>query len=538
MHGFVDEKANDLHAKLILPYADKVSVRTTSGPLTQGELNRRLATTATTESRQLPEEEISPTDACVEKASLAIQVYTTALDQLLTSTLPLSEDIWNWQEVYRSPAQSLYYFLQTSPRRIVPRLRSSMSRPISIFPTTFTGLLTTPVGMVRQEMHQHIKALDSLRDHRASALGSLAAVWPMRETTPLVSPEATMEVADHLIQATEKALLDALPWTTIPGQNLVSSLDRTMALLSAYSEECRQLHKPHALPSGLLRWWIPVVGGTVVLFTTGKGVWNRWHDLVHWIHEARLTLMAFAHDYLVEPVRGIYKTIRYKERRLAVTGEKSLSSDTDSLERMVLAYAQEQRRLTDTEVAALAEQVRVGDLGPILRAYEEEMKTPIKSLLFDSLMRILLIQVQKTKVDMDLAMAALDQLLRSNELNFSVLALLPSLLGVWAVGTWVKGAWSRRRGMGAGQAREEACAVLRRVERLLNLRRPHPTLPTTEQGRLLCDVYLVRQHLVALSHGKRPKMRELLQDLREVEDPNLTVRVRLGSLERIWRIVS
>lgn len=153
-------------------------------------------------------------------------------------------------------------------------------------------------------------------------------------------------------------------------------------------------------------------------------------------------------------------------------------------------------------------------------------------------MRILLIQVQKTKVDMDLAMSALDQLLRSNELNFSVLALLPSLLGVWAAGTWVKGMWSRRRGLGAGQAREEASAVLRRIERLLNLRRTLPTpLSNTEQGRLLCDVYLVRQHLWALSRGKRTIMQELLQDLREIEDSNLAARVRLGSLERIWRIV-
>lgn len=40
---------------------------------------------------------------------------------------------------------------------------------------------------------------------------------------------------------------------------------------------------------------------------------------------------------------------------------------------------------------------------------------------------MLLIQVQKTKVDLDLAMAALDKLLRANELNFGLLAILPSL---------------------------------------------------------------------------------------------------------------
>lgn len=37
------------------------------------------------------------------------------------------------------------------------------------------------------------------------------------------------------------------------------------------------------------------------------------------------------------------------------------------------------------------------------------------------LIQMLLIQVQKTKVDVDLAMAALDKLLKSNELNFAFL---------------------------------------------------------------------------------------------------------------------
>jgi nuclear-control-of-ATPase protein 2 len=49
--------------------------------------------------------------------------------------------------------------------------------------------------------------------------------------------------------------------------------------------------------------------------------------------------------------------------------------------------------------------------------------------------------VQKTKVDMELAMAALDKLLKSNELNFAFLALGPSLFVVYLFSTWVKNIW-------------------------------------------------------------------------------------------------
>lgn len=39
------------------------------------------------------------------------------------------------------------------------------------------------------------------------------------------------------------------------------------------------------------------------------------------------------------------------------------------------------------------------------------------------LLQTILIQVQKTKVDVDLAMSALDKLLKSNELNFAFLGM-------------------------------------------------------------------------------------------------------------------
>lgn len=76
----------------------------------------------------------------------------------------------------------------------------------------------------------------------------------------------------------------------------------------------------------------------------------------------------------------------------------------------------------------------------VLKAYEEEIKHPLKNAIkgmctwiqsclkrclylkhTGDLIQTLLIQVQKTKVDVDLAMAALDKLLKSNELNFAFL---------------------------------------------------------------------------------------------------------------------
>lgn len=59
--------------------------------------------------------------------------------------------------------------------------------------------------------------------------------------------------------------------------------------------------------------------------------------------------------------------------------------------------------------------------------------------------------MQKTKVDVDLAMAALDKLLKSNELNFAFLAVAPSMLLSWASFTWLKNLYRQRTGRQVGR---------------------------------------------------------------------------------------
>lgn len=56
------------------------------------------------------------------------------------------------------------------------------------------------------------------------------------------------------------------------------------------------------------------------------------------------------------------------------------------------------------------------------------ISTMLTYRVIGDLIQTLLIQVQKTKVDVDLAMAALDKLLKSNELNFAFLGKMLMIL--------------------------------------------------------------------------------------------------------------
>lgn len=66
-------------------------------------------------------------------------------------------------------------------------------------------------------------------------------------------------------------------------------------------------------------------------------------------------------------------------------------------------------------------------------------------------------------------MAALDKLLKANELNFAFLAVGPSLLLLWAVSSQTKSSWQKFAGKNLGVVSIQMRNSLRQVERLLNL---------------------------------------------------------------------
>jgi nuclear-control-of-ATPase protein 2 len=78
-----------------------------------------------------------------------------------------------------------------------------------------------------------------------------------------------------------------------------------------------------------------------------------------------------------------------------------------------------------------------------------------------SLVRSLLIQVQKVKVDGAFAMSALDKLLRSNELNFAFLAFVPTLLISYFVVNYVNSLFVNRKGFGYNSKMFEIRVCLR-----------------------------------------------------------------------------
>lgn len=120
-------------------------------------------------------------------------------------------------------------------------------------------------------------------------------------------------------------------------------------------------------------------------------------------------ITTFSNRWILDPLIRIYRTIRYKDSVLAFMSKDLVSTELESRDRMLQKTS----------------------YNLVLRQYEDEIQSPIKSAILGDLIHNILIQAQCAKVDLVLAMSALDQLLQANEVNFALLAIVPSIFSLF-----------------------------------------------------------------------------------------------------------
>ncbi|GEQ67209.1 hypothetical protein JCM33374_g873 [Metschnikowia sp. JCM 33374] len=178
-------------------------------------------------------------------------------------------------------------------------------------------------------------------------------------------------------------------------------------------------------PNALVRYW-PLLLLTVNYapsFTIN--LWQNRAAIAEWIKLNFVdTAVGFWRNWIIRPIGDMLSILRNDET-MTIASKESLKSDLDSLERMVADYLADTN--VNVDVADIRAAVKQGDLTMVMSQYEDELRTPYKSILRGSLIRSILIQVQKTKVDGDLAINGIDKLLKSQQLLFGVLSISPSL---------------------------------------------------------------------------------------------------------------
>ncbi|KAG2010232.1 hypothetical protein CC2G_013069 [Coprinopsis cinerea AmutBmut pab1-1] len=340
--------------------------------------------------------------------------HVKALEKQLESALEAEQEALWWADTASSDSALLLYILQSLPSRLANIDEESLRK------------LRSPLKLARQECAFHLSSLERIRDERAEQLG-LLALQPFYPTVAGIKS----------------------------GQ------------ISTQSEQ--KVISTHRRPSALAQLWPKIFLNTVLLYSSyslARYGYNQRHLVREWLKEGREALKGLVQGWVLEPLKDVWNTIRASEdMREGLVRRQGVLADIESLERMALSLAKDVLHYNDTQLELLRVQVNQGDLTPLMELYENDIRSPLKSALAGTLVRGILIQVQKAKVDIDQALTGIDHLLKSQQLTFAFVGVAPALITLYIVSqtgltltrmTWALGrnlakrAWSGTKTVTAG----------------------------------------------------------------------------------------
>ncbi|CAI6340659.1 unnamed protein product [Periconia digitata] len=305
--------------------------------------------------------------------------------------------------------------------------------------------------------------------------------------------------------------------------------------LPQYSSNFNAMVRENGRPSRLVRYWLPMTLALVSSTTILRIITTRREQILTWIRDLGHTVLDFYTNWILDPTKKIIATIRHNEdSEVSILSKRSLESDRASLERMVVDFAvahpEGTTTLTETQISELRAKVREGDLTPVLKAYEKDIQSPVKGAIMGNLASALLIQVQKTKVDVEVAMSGIDSILKSQELLFGFIGLTPGLLISLSLYRSLTSLLTTRKGLTQFSHQTSLLLILRNIDRILVGASPTEfgEMSYRDHGLLLCEVHLLRQ--AAGQVLPRRVFADFLVEMDELVD------VRVG-LERQMKVV-
>ncbi|KAJ1955078.1 Intraflagellar transport protein 88, partial [Dipsacomyces acuminosporus] len=458
------------------------------------------------------------TDAQLVLMNAIATVHAHTVEQLLAAALPLPIDMEYWSSHDDNPLSLAVFFIQSLPSRLyswgsrlaAAALELSTNGAMSsgdllnhlyaiassklLFPDLISTVpksdylhdqtrlrLTMPksiniLSLTRREIRHKQRHLLEAQERLASLIGQLSQAAINGATLGRsISPETLLvQIAGIVSEANTSSGAEA-PAQPPMGVDMTSASDiATLAKnTEALAGQAQDLAvkftskiQKYRRPPLLIRAWLPALAAAYSAKYLSEYIAGHQEDFKEWLAGGAVTLQNYVAQYIIMPLRSAYETIRYGKYTYSVATKESLASDFKSLEDMVVGFA---ARLGAIDAAAVQRRVETGDLSDVMQVYTKEMQQPLRNLVFGDLVEAMLIQVQKVKVDVGQTMAALDKLLKSNELNFLLLSTVPASLTILSAFRWLSSAFSRWVNGSSRHATASIQLIMRDIDRLLNI---------------------------------------------------------------------
>ncbi|KAL6518705.1 hypothetical protein OROHE_017755 [Orobanche hederae] len=342
-------------------------------------------------------------------------------------------------------------------------------------------------------------------------------------------------------------------WTDCEITDAINLIYENLHRLDSYLSVLVSKHrKPRKVTLYWMRYSCGVFGITVCsLWLLRHSKFMGSSDIDNWIREAKDSTISFWNDHVEQPILAIRDELfeTFRKRQKGVMEREEVQLTADSLHRvlqfcfcditlgMLQAFSEQTVGKKIPENTSDREMLEI-----VMTRYEKEITHPIQSLMGGELVRGLLIQVQKLKLDIEEAMLELDQILRANEINFAILAALPafflSLVLAMLVRAWFK---QDTRAEGRGRvARIQRRLLLVEIERAIMQFQicKDQGLENDAQcmyGLALC--FLDSLYCVVERHAKATgEWICLRQDIVDLAKPGLQTEHKLGIASRMVRV--
>lgn len=417
--------------------------------------------------------------------------------------------------------------IETNPLILIKssdKIPKEGSNFLSIAWNNIQGLHKLPFRLINGEINAKIKEINHKLNNNYTKINYLINNVPKNEIS-LLSLE---NEADFCQIGVLESLLD------LPEETSVNKrINRVLSKLIQLSSDNKQFSSTDK-PSFWTRYWPLMV--LTLKFGPGLGMdayTNRW-EIVKWIKFNLVdTVVGFWRNWVIEPINQMVGILRNDEiNELSITSKESLTSDLNSLQRMVVDYAVDyetasQPHLDKVELTSkINEMVSQGDLTVVMSNYEQDLRAPVKSILRGSLIRGLLIQIQKTKVDGSVAINGIDKLLKSQQLVFGVVSISPSIFILYQLYQYFNSSSFNR--IADKQLKISCLKNLNNIEKLLTAD------DDVKDGKIFVEI--INLILISTNIIPRELKSDWLRDLNQLNDIDIADARKVAIITRVWNM--
>ena len=478
------------------------------------------------------------------------RAFGLVLENLLREIVPLESEITYWSDILGSYRYTSLYSVQTYPMRMwkwshevwqdvraehaglrktwnefYNRVRSGIGQKSLQEVRTRISL---PMTLIRRDLQKKQANLENLKRQYAASIGYLLSqgleISKAASSRDFTTKNATLEIRKRVSQylsAMDAAITANLRSEDIGNRDSRSTLTPVVDVQTSEGEvapeifsrlqsilqqrlpeqtaQLQSIKQENGRPSRVARYWLPATALLLSSSTILRIILNHKAEILQWFRNFGDTALDFYFNWVIEPGRRLIGTIRHDEdSEVSIMSKQSLEGDRASLERMVVDFAVQHPdgpNLTETDIANVQAKVRAGDLTPVLKAYEHELQRPVYGSIRGNLIRTLLIQIQKTKVDVEVAMGGIDALLKSQELVFGFMSLTPGLLVLIGSYRWLTGLFSNRKSFRQGEIQGRSARLYRNMDRILtshNAGEGSSIMDYESFGLLVCEAVVLR----------------------------------------------